>query len=183
MVVSVADMRSKLVILTVALVVALLLGACTLLFHDFEPQDGIIRGRYVTIETTAYCSCGICCDWKYNLLRQPVHSKGRHAGKPKAVGITASGTKAKPGTLAADTRYYPFGTVFISPATATALLKTAAATSKGVTGSTCTTTPIRKPAGGAAKKCKPSSSRPAPPPSPKTRPRPANRTTPPSPDT
>lgn len=115
MVVSVADMRSKLVILTVALVVALLLGACTLLFHDFEPQDGIIRGRYVTIETTAYCSCGICCDWKYNLLRQPVHSKGRHAGKPKAVGITASGTKAKPGTLAADTRYYPFGTVFYIP--------------------------------------------------------------------
>ena len=115
MVISVADMRSKLVILTVALVVALLLGACTLLFHDFEPQDGVIRGRYVTIETTAYCSCGICCDWKYNLLRQPVHSKGRHAGKPKAVGITASGTKAKPGTLAADTRYYPFGTVFYIP--------------------------------------------------------------------
>lgn len=115
MVVSVADMRSKLVILTVALVVALLLGACTLLFHDSELQDGIIRGRYVTIETTAYCSCGICCDWKYNLLRQPVHSKGRHAGKPKAVGITASGTKAKPGTLAADTRYYPFGTVFYIP--------------------------------------------------------------------
>ena len=115
MVISVADMRSKLVILTVALVVALLLGACTLLFHDFEPQDGIIRGRYVTIETTAYCACGICCDWKYNLLRQPVHSKGRHAGKPKAVGITASGTKAKPGTLAADTRYYPFGTVFYIP--------------------------------------------------------------------
>ena len=115
MVISVADMRSKLVILTVALVVALLLGACTLLFHDFEPQDGVIRGRYVTIETTAYCSCGICCDWKYNLLHQPVHSKGRHAGKPKAVGITASGTKAKPGTLAADTRYYPFGTVFYIP--------------------------------------------------------------------
>jgi 3D (Asp-Asp-Asp) domain-containing protein len=32
-------------------------------------------------------------------------------GKPKKVGITASGTKAKRGTIAADTRYYPFGTV------------------------------------------------------------------------
>lgn len=113
--VPIPNMRSKLVILTVVLVATFLMGACTLLFHGHEPQDGLIRGRYVTIEATAYCSCGICCDWKYNLWRQPVHSKGRNAGKPKAVGITASGKKAKPGTLAADTRYYPFGTVFYIP--------------------------------------------------------------------
>ena len=115
MLVLIADMRSKLVILTVALVVALSLGACTLLFLATEPQNGIISKKYINIKTTTYCACGICCDWKYNLVRQPVHSKGRHAGKPKAVGITASGTKAKPGTLAADTRYYPFGTVFYIP--------------------------------------------------------------------
>jgi 3D (Asp-Asp-Asp) domain-containing protein len=31
------------------------------------------------------------------------------------VGITASGTKASPGTLAADTKHYPFGTVMYIP--------------------------------------------------------------------
>ena len=42
-------------------------------------------------------------------------SAGRNRGKPKAVGITASGTRAHPGTLAADTRYYPMGTVIYIP--------------------------------------------------------------------
>ena len=36
-------------------------------------------------------------------------------GKSKKVGITASGTKAKSGTIAADTRFYPFGTVMNIP--------------------------------------------------------------------
>jgi 3D (Asp-Asp-Asp) domain-containing protein len=32
------------------------------------------------------------------------------AGMPKKVGITASGVRARPGTLAADTALFPFGT-------------------------------------------------------------------------
>jgi 3D (Asp-Asp-Asp) domain-containing protein len=36
-------------------------------------------------------------------------------GKRKEVGVTASGTKAKHGTLAADTRCFPFGTVMKIP--------------------------------------------------------------------
>ena len=36
-------------------------------------------------------------------------------GKPKKVGITASGTRAKKGTIAADTTLYPFGTVMYIP--------------------------------------------------------------------
>ncbi len=32
-------------------------------------------------------------------------------GKRKKVGITANGTKARKGTIAADTRKYPFGTI------------------------------------------------------------------------
>ena len=31
------------------------------------------------------------------------------------VGVTASGTKAKKGTVAADSRYYPFGTIMDVP--------------------------------------------------------------------
>lgn len=31
------------------------------------------------------------------------------------MGVTASGTKAKKGTIAADTRYFPFGTVMFVP--------------------------------------------------------------------
>jgi 3D (Asp-Asp-Asp) domain-containing protein len=80
-----------------------------------HPRWQLIRGRLVTIETTAYCPCGKCCGWKLNWRGQPVHTSGKSRGKPKAVGITASGKKAKPGTLAADTRYYPFGTVIYIP--------------------------------------------------------------------
>ena len=87
-----------------------------MLFREDEAiRDGMVRGKRVTIETTAYCPCGSCCDWKLNWKGQPVHASGKSRGKPKAVGITASGRKAKPGTLAADTRYYPFGTVFYIP--------------------------------------------------------------------
>jgi 3D (Asp-Asp-Asp) domain-containing protein len=44
-----------------------------------------------------------------------VIASGPDKGKPKRVGITASGTRARRGTLAADTRYYPFGTVMFVP--------------------------------------------------------------------
>ena len=109
-------MRAKLTILAFALLAALAAGGCSLLFLEEESEpDEIIRGRYVTIETTAYCPCGQCCHWKLDAQGKPVHSKGRHRGKPKAVGITASGIKATPGTLAADTRHYPMGTVFYIP--------------------------------------------------------------------
>jgi 3D (Asp-Asp-Asp) domain-containing protein len=41
----------------------------------------------------------------------PVYSSGPSKGKRKKVGITASGTRARRGTIAADTSRYPFGTV------------------------------------------------------------------------
>jgi 3D (Asp-Asp-Asp) domain-containing protein len=73
--------------------------------------------RTVMIETTAYCPCGKCCGWE----RVPwapwrtVYSSGPNKGKPKKVGITASGTHAHKGTIAADRRYYPFGTQMYIP--------------------------------------------------------------------
>ena len=35
--------------------------------------------------------------------------------KPKKVGITSSGVRARKGTIAADTRFYPYGTVMKIP--------------------------------------------------------------------
>lgn len=69
----------------------------------------------VHMETTGYCSCGKCCGWKRNWKFQPVVAYGPQKGAPKAVGITAAGTVADWGTIAADTRYYPFGTIMYIP--------------------------------------------------------------------
>ena len=66
--------------------------------------------------TTGYCPCGICCNWRHSwLFGRPVYASGLKEGKPKAVGITASGTRARPGTIAADTARYPFGTTMYVP--------------------------------------------------------------------
>ena len=73
------------------------------------------RATTYTMETTGYCKCGKCCGWKRNWLFQPVYASGSSKGKRKEVGVTASGTKARPGTIAADTRYFPFGTVIYIP--------------------------------------------------------------------
>ena len=67
------------------------------------------------LEVTAYCKCGECCGWKRNWLLKPIHTSGPRKGKPKRVGITASGARADHGTIAADTSRYPFGTVMYVP--------------------------------------------------------------------
>ncbi len=68
------------------------------------------KTEYMTLEATGYCKCGECCGWRRNLLLQPVYASGSMKGEKKKVGKTASGTKAKPGTIAADTSVFPFGT-------------------------------------------------------------------------
>ena len=75
------------------------------------------RGRYevVEMEVTAYCPCGKCTGWHRNWLFQPVYSSGPMRGKRKAVGITSSGSLARPGTLAADTSLFPYGTIMYVP--------------------------------------------------------------------
>ncbi len=69
----------------------------------------------VRMETTGYCSCGSCCSWKRNWMGRPVVSAGPDKGRPKRVGVTASGTRVHPGVIAADTRVYPFGTIMHVP--------------------------------------------------------------------
>jgi 3D (Asp-Asp-Asp) domain-containing protein len=65
--------------------------------------------------TTGYCKCGTCCGWRRNRWGMPVYAYGPLEGRRKQIGITASGTRARVGTLAADTSRYPFGTVMHIP--------------------------------------------------------------------
>ena len=71
--------------------------------------------RIVTMEVTGYCHCGSCCGWHRNWFGRPVFSYGPMKGQRKDVGITASGTRVRPGTIAADTRHFPFGTIMFIP--------------------------------------------------------------------
>jgi len=78
------------------------------------------RGRapmVMMMEVTGYCNCGDCCSWyrPYFYLGSPIISSGVNRGKPKAVGMTASGTRACQGTIAADTTLLPFGTIVKVP--------------------------------------------------------------------
>ena len=79
------------------------------------PSRGGVPGRVVKMEVTGYDSGQKSCNWTYARHGRPVIASGRDKGKPKAVGVTASGTRAKLGTAAADTDCYPFGTVLHVP--------------------------------------------------------------------
>lgn len=68
-----------------------------------------------TLEVTGYDNGPESCNWTRNWYGRPVIASGPNKGKPKRVGITASGVRARQGTIAADTRYYPFGTVMWVP--------------------------------------------------------------------
>lgn len=99
-------------------------GLCVLIFFSvlpagcttIRPPENVPSYTKV-VEATGYCECGECCGWHRSWIPpfRPVVSSGPNKGKPKRVGITASGTEAKVGTIAADTRYYPFGTVMYIP--------------------------------------------------------------------
>ena len=93
------------------LCVAIILHGCA---HGPRPPRGV-KPVARTMEVTGYCKCGECCGWTRNWRFKPVIASGPNQGKRKKVGITASGTKAKIGTIAADTNYYPFGTILHIP--------------------------------------------------------------------
>ena len=102
------------------LLTALLLpiAGCALCQPRRAPRRADLAGRTaqtVRMEVTGYCHCGDCCGWKRTWLGRPVLAYGPNKGKPKAVGITASGTRVRPGTIAADTSLFPFGTVIYVP--------------------------------------------------------------------
>ena len=79
-----------------------------------HPPTGVPQAER-TVLTTGYCACQQCCGWHRNWLGRPVYSAGPLRGQHKTVGSTASGSRARHGTIAADTSRYPFGTVFYVP--------------------------------------------------------------------
>lgn len=100
-------------------VIAILLGMAGCFVRDVRWQSvrppSNTKPQMYRLVTTAYCPCRDCCSWKRNWMGRAVISSGPNKGKPKAVGITASGTKARYGTIAADTSIFPFGTVLYIP--------------------------------------------------------------------
>ncbi len=86
-------------------------------FEPPIPREQMGTPRRLVVEATAYCSCGECCNWTRSWfgLGPPVIASGPSKGQPKAVGITATGTRARPGTVAADPAVLPFGTILYVP--------------------------------------------------------------------
>jgi 3D (Asp-Asp-Asp) domain-containing protein len=71
--------------------------------------------KAVPMSVTGYCNCGACCSWHHNWYGRPTYSSGPNKGRRKTLGLTASGTRARTGTVAADPRRYPMGTIVYVP--------------------------------------------------------------------
>jgi 3D (Asp-Asp-Asp) domain-containing protein len=84
-------------------------------------------------KVTGYCNCRKCCSWEYKWIwfGESVYSSGKMKGKPKKVGITASGKKAKHGTVATDPKVFPFGTILDIPGYGTATVEDIGGAIKG----------------------------------------------------
>lgn len=98
------------ILLLVAVLVISMLEVCSW-YHSARKSEIPSKNAKLVL-TTGYCNCGKCCGWKRSWFGfgSPVYSYGRLKGRPKKVGITASGTKAHHGTIAADLKLYPMGT-------------------------------------------------------------------------
>ena len=107
---SVSICGSKLILFCIS---AVLLNGCATRRTYWIPRSQ--KPVTVRMETTGYCPCGQCCGWERNWKFQPVFAYGPNKGQPKKVGVTASGAHADWGTIAADTRHYPFGTIMYVP--------------------------------------------------------------------
>ena len=104
-------MSYRILLLAVLLPTLLLAAGCA--SRPKPPRHARAIERTMTV--TGYCACKQCCNWKRNWFGRPVVAGGSAKGKHKKIGVTAAGTKAKPGTIAADTSVYGFGTVMYVP--------------------------------------------------------------------
>lgn len=64
-----------------------------------------------TLQVTGYCRCGTCCSWRRTWYGRPRVTQGPDRGRTKRIGFTRTGERAWYGTVAADPKRYPFGTV------------------------------------------------------------------------
>ncbi len=107
----------RLLMLAAFLVGLLIIAGCLMRdmrWSGIRPPPGSTAKPF-RLEVTGYCPCGVCCGWHRDWLGRPVISSGSRKGQRKEVGITASGVKARRGTIAADTSIFPFGTVMYIP--------------------------------------------------------------------
>ena len=97
-------------------VLAVGLGVAGCATAAIRPTRGRFQApRQVRMNVTGYCNCRECCSWHYNWYGRPTHASGPARGRRKVVGRTASGTRARLGTVAADPARYPMGTVIHVP--------------------------------------------------------------------
>ena len=82
---------------------------------------------------TGYCNCGDCCGWRFSWLGfgPPVYTYGPMKGQRKEIGVTARGTQAHLGTVAADPKVYPFGTRLLIPGYGTGVVEDVGGAIKG----------------------------------------------------
>jgi 3D (Asp-Asp-Asp) domain-containing protein len=107
-----STLKVKLVLSVMIIALALLFQGCATI-----PRGGGKR-EVKRMLVTAYSADQKSTGWKYKwgcCLLPPVYAYGPHEGERKKVGITADGTRAKKGTIAADTRKYPYGTKMYVP--------------------------------------------------------------------
>lgn len=76
------------------------------------PKD--IQPIEVKMKTTSYCHCRRCCSYKWFLII-PFQKTGTFSFRIKHIGVTSSGAKVGPGTIAADPSIYPYGTIMHIP--------------------------------------------------------------------
>jgi 3D (Asp-Asp-Asp) domain-containing protein len=110
---AVAQRGKRLAARCLVLLLMAVVSGCCFLPHRMEEH-----GEEVSMVVTAYCSCQKCCAWKRSIWScwlVPVHSSGPFKGKRKKVGITADGTRAEKGVIAADISTYPYGTRMYVP--------------------------------------------------------------------
>ncbi len=107
-----AKMQTKTCLCLILVILFLFLQGCCLF-----PKGREYTRATRTMLVTAYDAGPESCGWKkkYGCIGPPVYAYGPLKGKRKRVGITADGTKAQHGTIAADIKRYPFGTKMYVP--------------------------------------------------------------------
>ncbi|MBN2780907.1 MAG: 3D domain-containing protein [Candidatus Marinimicrobia bacterium] len=103
-------LRQRIYLIMIIILVIPFTNGCAVFQNQLRPHFTRIP-RIVTLQVTAYCACDKCCGWKYNSMGERVYAYGPQKGKPKLIGLTASGAMAKRGTIAADNSLFPVGTI------------------------------------------------------------------------
>ena len=91
------------------------------------------EGEKGDVLVTGYCNCGECCGWRFSWLGfgPPVYTYGALKGARKEIGVTARGTVARHGTVAADPKVFPFGTRLLIPGYGTGVVEDVGGAIKG----------------------------------------------------